>query len=322
MLDTLRKVKGAVATKDFVPVMTHFYIYEGRIQALDGRLAIDAPLPELPGVTAAIPAEKLIKAVDACTAEPTITIKDGVMMLKQGRLKVRLPVQPSEAFPKKDPDLHTADFATIGLLPMLRKIRPFIATDETRRWATGALLMPSGEAYATNNVSMLRVECPMLTALQVPINLPGHAIDELLRIGEEPISFGLSATSVTFYFHGDWWLTCQLINNSWPLETIAKLFADFPADLPPLPPGAFEALKTVASFAENPKLKAVELGNGAISTPEGQQSAAFEGFDFAPGLFNADYLQLVFEIATSFGGGEPSKFAGEGFTGLIIGMRR
>ena len=44
MLAALKFVQGAVARRDFVPALTHFYIADGFVKGYNGRIAICAPI--------------------------------------------------------------------------------------------------------------------------------------------------------------------------------------------------------------------------------------------------------------------------------------
>lgn len=321
MLEILKKVSSAVATKDLVPVMTHFCIGDGRIQAVDGRIAIDAPLPELAAYAFTVPAEKLIKAIDACTVEPTIKVTDTHMHINAGKLKVRLPILPADAFPRAKQVPSTIAITTQDLLPALRMAQPFIATDASRGFATGALLHPDGYVFGTNNVAMVRVECEAVKCLTEPCNLPLFAVEELIKIGDAPVSLGLRDNSLTLYYADGSWFNAQLNMLGWPLGTIASMFANWPQDLPTLPADAASAMATVANFSTDMHVSIICLGGGLISTPAGDQSAEVEGFDFTECRYDFTYLEPVFAIAETFGGASPARFSGPGFRGLITGMR-
>jgi DNA polymerase III sliding clamp (beta) subunit (PCNA family) len=321
MLATLRRVKGAVSTKDLIPAMTHFCIYSSRIQAMDGRIAIDAPLPELAGNEFAVPGEKLVKAIDLCSTEPSIKITDKTLTLTASSMKVRLPLLASESFPRQEPDLQTIELKDSNLIPTLKLIYPFIATDASKAWAIGSWLSPDGYALATNNVTLVQAECETLKQIPRGFNLPVYAIDELLRIGEEPVGLGIASNSVTFHFEGGWWLRAQLLSAEWPAASVSKLFSDWPESLPVISKDSAEALRKVATFCADSKLKIIKLGDGKIATIEGEQAAEIDGFDFDEGMFNADYLGEVFKIANRFGGGMPARFSGASVKGLITGYR-
>ena len=85
IIDALSKVYGAVAEKDIVPILTHFHLYEGRIQGTNGRLCIDTPCPEISGLDVTLPAESFMKAVKVHEHDPSLSIKDHSLIIRKNR---------------------------------------------------------------------------------------------------------------------------------------------------------------------------------------------------------------------------------------------
>ena len=75
-----RFVKGAVATKDFVPAMTHFRIEKGTVRSFNGNMAICSPIAL--DLECTPKAETLVRAISNCQEEVVLS------MTAKGRLKV------------------------------------------------------------------------------------------------------------------------------------------------------------------------------------------------------------------------------------------
>ena len=105
MIETLNIVKGAVANKAIVPVLTHFHIYDGRVQGSNGKLCIDAPLPELSALELTVPAVKFMQAVKACKGTPKLNVTPtGRLSVSSSTFRALLPLLPAESFPRSRPD--------------------------------------------------------------------------------------------------------------------------------------------------------------------------------------------------------------------------
>lgn len=314
MNNTLRLVRGSVSTKDFVPVLQCFHFYNGRVQGQNGRIAIDAPFPNLGDFT--VPAERFLKAVDACDDAPTVALTDGgKLSVRKGKFRALLPLGEHSAFP-----LATKEGALLsaggGFLPMLRKLRPFISDDASRPWSNGILLR-DGYAYATNNVIMART--PFAWDFG-DINLPVYAVDELLRIGEEPAELLLQESALTFVL-GDAWLRAQLLTGEWP-DVASRM--DVLEQGAPVPDGIAAAIEKILPFCPDPKLPEIVFSKDGISTAEGEHCAAVEGITLPAGRYRAEVLLLVLTVATHMNLAAypaPIAFEGDGVEGVFVGLR-
>ena len=322
MRDTLNLVRGAVSTKDLLPVLTHFHIYEGRVQGGNGRIAIDAPCPELAGFDCTVPAERFLKAVDACDGEPKLKLTDGgKLTVSKGKFRATLPLAKHEDFPRtaEVPKVNSfLDSVKLpALLPLLRGLYPFLGEDASRAWSCGAFLN-GGYAWATNNVALARKPCPVFQNTVLPI----FAIDELLRIGQEPTSIQSDENALWFYFEGGWWMRCQKLAGEWP--DVAKFM---PAEPPACgtPAAALrEAVRKVLPFCPDPKYPVVQTGPDGVGTLEGEMSAMVGAEGLPTGRFRAEPLLAVLDAAeaidlSTYPGA--CYWRGQGIDGVIVGLR-
>lgn len=313
MLSELNFVKGAVSTKDLIPVLTHFCFYQGRVQGGNGRLYMDAPGGIEEEIT--LPAGLLIKAINACTqndVQMKVT-KKGNFIISSGSFRASIPISP-DSYPVVKPE--GKEYPGTQIIPALRQLQGFIGTDASRAWACGVLFQ-DGYCYATNNVSMVRV--PVQWAAP-DINLPGATVNEILRT-ELPIdSVMVADNSVTFH-SGDRWIRSQLFDLAWP--EVASFFQG--RGFPGAPPGLLEAIEKVLPFCPDSKAPIIVLGEEGVSTADGEMSASVSGMSLPPGRYRAETLLLALSSCDQIDLGKypaPIPFSAPGgLEGVLVGVR-
>jgi hypothetical protein len=316
MINTLKFVRGSVSTKDLIPVLQCFHLYAGRIQGQNGKIAIDAPFQAFGVGDFTVPAERFLKAVDACDGEPTLNLTDGgKLTLKRKSFRATLPLGDHTTFPLATKSGELIELGG-GLLPALRLLRPFVSEDASRPWSTGILLR-DGYAYATNNIALVRTPLPWGFGA---VNLPVYAVDELLRIGQEPTAI-LQDNSALVFELGDAWLRAHLLMGEWPsIETKFEglTFGD------PVPPLLTNAIDKILPFCPDPKMPVIKFGENGVSTTEGDHSAAVGDIPLPDGSYRAEVLQLVLGVATHVDFAaypNPIGFSGNDIEGMFVGLR-
>jgi hypothetical protein len=297
MLTPLKIVYGAVDERALLSSMSHIHVYDGRVQATNGRLTIDAPIPELAGMTFSAPADKFVAAVTAAGDEPKVVLDGPVVRVSGGRFRSKIPTLGAE-WPRDNADPPSWELEE-PLLPVMARVRPFMADDATNVWATCLLLM-ADVAVATNNVIIIGSRCTLLTGTGVEqVAVPGWTVDEMLRLKQEPTAFGIDNGSITFYL-GDIWIKTRLVAAEWPAEKIASLLEMVKKNkkTPPVPEGLMSAVESVVPFCKTPKFPVVMLGPGGVSTEEHEYSAAVDGIALPEIACNAKLLTLVLKNAS------------------------
>lgn len=311
MINELQFVRGAVAKKDLVPVLTHFHIYDGRIQGTNGRIYIDHPSSIRGDFT--VPAERFLKAVDACDGSPVIKVGKKLSISK-GKFKALLPLGEHDAYPRSAPSGKKVNINGVPILDILRRLAPFIGEDASRPWACGVLFKDQ-YAYATNNVIIARTPCAL--ALN-GVNLPIFAINELLRIGNEPVSMKRSDNSITFEYHNGAWLKTALLSAEWP--DIEKMFTTTAKTK--VNKNLLVAVEKVIPFC--PGEPTVLLNKDGVSTEDGDMQAAVSGLKLPECRFRAEPLIAVLREAQYIDLDTypaPSPWLGKDVEGLIVGVR-
>lgn len=324
MLDTLKFVRGAVSSKDLVPVLTHFHIRDGRLQGQNGRVTIEAPCPQLAGLDVVVPADKFLRAVDACDGEPKITVKDGKMTVSRKRFRATLAVLGVDEYPEVSRTIDCGpDFQRSGegLINLLRKAQPFVSTDASRPWSC-SVLITEDTAFATNNVVLA---CFDFDWTKENLVLPDFAIDELLRIGIDPTWVGWDSKHFVAEYADGSWLSSRLVDGAWPdslraLERTCREETDWLA----VPGDMVDALAKLKPFFPNAKLPIVKLDSEGISTSEGQSSAVVGMEGLPPSAFRLESLSLVVSAARAW---NPARYPGpvpwraDGVVGMLSGVR-
>lgn len=327
MLDILNFVRGAVSGDDRVmPVLSYFCIYKGRIQGANGRISIDAPCPELK-LDAITPAEKLVRAIDNCTTSPSIQLTAaGRLSIRSEGFRAVLPTQGLDTFPTAKATNTNKLPIDAGLCDTLSKLRPFIATDAERAWASTVYFdAENGVAYASTNaaIAMMKVK-PFESSLQLPV----FAIDELLRIYTmegfgEPRSFAVDENSITFFWpKRDAWLKTQLIAAEWPTKT-AEQWMQTKAKMIKLPDNIGAEIERLLPFCPNPKHPVIHFDGALLSTSAGDSEASIElPVVIGKGAFHAENLRPMLQHADKMAITEKvGLFAGENFKGVMSLLR-
>lgn len=315
MIDALKFVQGAVAKKDYVQALTHFHIADGKIKGYNGSLALCSPIDLNLEV---IPkAQPFIKAIQTCRETVQLNMTPtGRLAIKSGGFKAYvdclegapLDIQPEGEEVRLDG----------GFLKALKVLNPFIAEDASRPWARG-IMFRGPSAYATNNVIL--VEYWLGYSFPVEVNIPKPAVQELLRIGEEPTHLQVCEHSVTFHFEGGQWLRTQTYSTQWPDMSKVLNREAAPA---PLPDGFFEALLDLAPFVDELG-RIFFLGTRMATTPAEGLGASCD-LDGLPeqGIFHVKQLQLLEGVVQKVDLTQypaPCLFYGDKLRGAVMGMR-
>lgn len=317
MLEDLRFVQGAVARKDYEPALTHFCIKDGKILGYNGAIALCTPT-DLP-LTCMPRAVPFVKAVQTCrdTVELHIT-PTGRLCVRSGGFTAYVDCLEDVDYPVVAPEGPVVELPDRNLLTSLSELAPFIGKDASRPWARGILLRGQS-AFATNNI--IAIEKWIGYTFPVDVNIPEEAVDELVRIGEEPTQIQIGTNSCTFHFPNGRWLRTQLLSTEWP--DVSRIL-DRPSTTIPVPEGFFRALEDLSPFVDD--LDHVYFLDEEVSTvPLDSVGANIKvpGVK-AGGCYNIKQLRrlegVLKEIDFSMFP-DPCLFYGDKIRGAIVGMR-
>lgn len=315
MLKSLKFVQGAVKKNVISPEMEHYRIADGRIVGYNGHMALSAPLPL--DIKANPKADLFFKAVQNCTDAASID------MTAAGRLAVR-----SGAFkafiPCLDDLVHTMN--PVGetyevpekFVAALRRVEPFVSEDASRPWSMGVYF--EGQLMmATNNVTLVQV----WAGKEMPkVNIPRFAVQEIIRIGEQPEALQSDGRSLTVHYADGRWLTTSVYDTEWPMGIVAKVFAA-EHEATPVAHGLFAAVEKLAPFIDG-KSAPLYFLDGRVATSLHEDDGAsidVEGLVGGP-CFNLKQMQSVGEVAKTVDWSlypGPCIFYGENLRGIILG---
>jgi len=315
MLKALKFVQGAVSKKDYQPALKHFRIKNGRITGYNGIVALSSPIDL--DIEATPHAGKLVKAIERCEVETALNLTaGGKLHIRSGQFRAYVDChEESEILDgivptgQSIPTVH-------NMLESFRSLAPFIATDASRPWANGILLR-GYSAFATNNI----IVAEYWLGHEVPdINLPVSAINELLRIKEEPIDIWLDENTATFFFEGDRWMRTQLLGPEWP-DVSQMLNSDM--ELYPFPENFFDTVEKLVPFVEEDGRVFFRAGRITTSPEEGAgASVEFDGLpDF--GAYHYKHLMSLRDVVTEINfttHPKPCPFRGSNLRGIFLGM--
>lgn len=277
MLNDLKFVQGAVAKKDYKPELTHFHIEDGRIFGFNGILAISTPTDL--AVSAAPKAVPFVKAVERIPEDTEIVLN----LTEAGRLSVRAGkfrayVECHEEAASLIRIQPAGDYVELpgGLLPVLKKLAPFMGEDATRPWARGVLLRGQS-AFATNNIVLVEHWLPLVFPDE--LILPAEAVKEMIRIGAEPVGVQLESAAITFHYESGAWIRTALIIGEWP--DLAKVL-NVEHNCQPMPEGFFDAVRRLDAFTT--KENHIFLRGGTIATSRHEGDGALMELDDFGGI--------------------------------------
>lgn len=318
MLESLKFVQGAVAKKDFLPALTHFRIANGHVLGFNGDIAISCPIAlDVEALPKAVP---FVRAIERCNEAAALHMTEGRRLcVESGAFKAFVDCYD----PAEEQVLRTVVpegtpmRAPACLLDAMTKLYPIIGIDASREWATGVLFR-GGSAYATNNVVVaqywLGEEFPLT------INVPKHAVQEVLRIGEQPTHLMVGERSITFFYEGNRWMRAQLYSTDWP--DIDNLLASvFGGDFLAVPTGFFEAVETLTPFLD--EVGRLHFRGGRIYTHAHDNEGASVAVQVPDGpCFGAKHLALLKGIAQAMDlTRQPAPFYGGNVRGVVLGLR-
>lgn len=314
MIEALKFVQGAVARKDYVQALTHFSIAGGFIRGFNGMIALCSPIDLDLEITPK--ATQLVKAIQACRGTVQLNMTPaGKLAVKSGSYRAFVECT-EEPYPAVEPDGVMYPLP-IPILPILKKLTPFVADDDSRRWARG-ILFRGQSAFATNNVVI--VEYWIGEALPVEVCIPKPAIQELLRIGNEPSSMQVGDKSITFHYPDGRWLRTQMYSADWP---DVQIVLDRVSNQKPFPDGFFQALKDVEPFVNDHNHLHL-LGTAISTVPVLGSGASVEMSICDIGVYNIEQLALLEGIADTIDFEmypAPCLFYGDRVRGALAGMK-
>lgn len=304
--------------------LAHYVITPGRVVSFDGQNTLSAPLPlditacpQMDTFDRALGAARKTGAVVSFSVAERLTIS-------AGRFRASVPMfAHPDRIAAQEPEGVGAPCAP-GFADLCRKLAPLTSTytDGARAW-TGALwITPHGSALATETHVLIEVPSPLRVGQA--IGIPRVSAARIGAIGVDPVGVQVARKSATFWYGDGRYLRTPLVDCDFPAAQVARIYAAAGTHAQPVPDGFFDALATVAPFA-NPALPAIVLdGSTVASGPRAEDATTVDvpGMSVARCSFNAQQLLALREFANAIDFGrwpQPCYWQGEQARGVIIG---
>jgi len=318
MKDAVTKIKSALASKDMGAFLNHYLIADGEILATDGR--ITAGYPSDCGVSALVPGPELEALVGRLADDLTVTAQENAIKLASGRMHGTIQTLPPDSVVFHRPEGEWRK-PPANFIEALRHARPFIADQSVQQWALCAC-MRSGAILASNNISLVMVECPGLES-DVDILLPSRAVDFVLGAKAPLTEYIVNENHAAFMWEDGLWLRAQLVIGAFPTAA-SNLLAQQTDTTVAFTKEWKKAYTSVAGISESiitiePERIVGGKGKARVEheTPMPELAASIH--------FNPKFLDNVVNVATHW---EPScypkpiPFRGPGLYGLVMGRQQ
>lgn len=317
MLNSLQFVQGAVAQKNHIPILQHFRIHDGYVRSHNGVLSLSAPIECDLSIQPV--ANTFVHAITLC--EDTVALYEtdtGRLAVTSGNFKAYIDTS-TDTLPQIEPQGDMIE--AVGLLEAVKALAPIMGEDASRPWSRGILFV-ANSAFATNNVVL--VEHWLKYPVSRPFGLPAMAINELLRIGEEPVGIQISKTRVTFHFKQDRNLTTSLLLiNNWP-NVKQLLQSKDSGELFEIDESFFKALQKLRPFTKD--TRPVWLNDNEVSTTASNKDGAHLILDTCHGMQGTWALDQILKLkgVADYVIWEhypkPCPFFGKVMRGIILGI--
>lgn len=297
----------SLITKEIgTPSETHVRLQSNWATASNGILALGHPIQN--EALYCCPQNKLLidalsKCTNEITFEPIISLSGmGQLSIKSGKLKAIIPCLAPDLINCIGPDepIATIDnrlkdgFEAVGMSTI----------ENNSQTIYNASILLNGQSIVGTDGKVL---IEYWHGIDLPKNLPipKNVIAPLLKSNKTLAQFGMSKTSVTFWYDDGAWIKSQLYAEEWP-DVSAIL--ERPSQQSTVPKGFFDGLDAIKGFTDS----AVYFGPGIVrSHSDDAAGASYEvpGLPAGP-IFNLKQLLMLkshietvdFQVAGPFTG--------------------
>lgn len=329
LVQALQQVKGAVAQKGFVPILTHVHIAGGAVLGYDSEIGIKAKLTTSiePGFN--VKADRFLALLERLEEEDIeLTVTKERITIACGRHTSHLQ-QIQEEFPKPTVTVKPEDWKEVpaGFKEAVERCLLGVSGDENNR-ALSSLYVAGDKVYGGDGKQIVRCTVPGLDV--APFMLPKKAVSELIRLGN-PKRVAVRDNLAVFDYVNLTFLARLRDGAEYPQAQFDSLFTKIgERTVTPLPDGLPTALVRLSLLTAEP-LKAVWLACKPLGlelsltsqSASGFELLAPEGATFPRKGMNADLAGPLLAYAENWGPGDdatsPFYFTGEtaGYEALL-----
>lgn len=323
MQDAVDWITDALSKKNIAKEMTHYRVENGEIRATDGRLVAGHPFPH-PGPFL-VPGAEFEKILRKFAVQPTIEVGEGNVVLKTSRARGTIQTLPLDKWDYGNINEDAWEDVPEGLVPTLRDLLPFVSDNATQPWALG-IALNHGYAYATNNVALAGVRCPMLG--EIAAILPVWAAQFVCDREEGLVEWCWTDHYLAFRWSNGAWMRSQLIDATFPDQAIQMILSAEQAVPSFAISTEFRALLDRAASLSDGLLHITSSGvkgsfGHATYEEDSEDSSTFESLGDLDTMWSSKYLLPVIKVAQHWSPEDwpKSKFRGERIFGWIAGRR-
>ncbi len=228
-------IKHAINKKEIDDRLSAIHCVGDKVQSYNGWITMEHPLKGMG--TFSVAQAGLFRAVEACSWEPDIKVTEKNVILKNGRVRLQLPI--TSDFIAQKPQRKNIQNCPEDLLDQLARVRPFISEDASRGWST-SVHIKNGYIHATNNMTIVRSPSTIAEC-----TIPVEVVDVLLKLKVPPVKYSMGMRTVYFEWGNRSWMQGNLIIEKWP--DFKELF-DKRAKVKRIPPNLLEAVQKLKYF--------------------------------------------------------------------------
>lgn len=316
LLEAVRFLSG-ITKDEGPPNECHILLSNKTATAFNGTVGAGCKIDE--DLYAAPNAKIFLSALSKCGDNYTLTQVDTKLVLKSGPFKANIPcIDPTLMyFPTPDPNMAPIDDSFKKAVELIEKVKP----ENGQRVVTLSFLLNGPSILATDGKILIEA----WHGLNMPTNIPvPKAIIPSICNTKKLTGFGLSNTTVTFFFEDESFIRSQLFADKWP--DVSHLI-DRPSNMKPVPKDLFKALDAIKDFSGN---GFVYFNDGKLQSHEiSEKGAEFdvEGLRKGP-VYSVKYLNLIKDMIDKvdfyvepegLGRGKICAFVGNNVRGILMG---
>lgn len=244
IIQALEFIKCAQSVKaNELPLKSHCRFMSNMVMAFDGNIAAGYPINEdLHGCPHTF---KLSNAFKRCKDTFSITKMDQNIIIKSGSFRTVVPCINEASIPYAAPDPQVG-IINDSLKEGLKALNPVIS-ESGDRVINVSVLLRNNSLVATDS----HIIFEYWHGIELPdgLTLPKQFVKAVCKINIPLVGVGVSPNSVTFHYENGAWLKTQIYQEKYPNVDRILDMGDYTL-AEAIQPGLFEAIKTIASFAD------------------------------------------------------------------------
>lgn len=263
-----------------------------------------------------IPAEELEAAIARMKGEPSIVLNGDHIVVKHGRLKSTIQIAVGEPPPLADMECEWKALPR-GFVDALKKAILFCGATG---W-TASVRLTDNRIVAINNRSGIDIAFPGLLVGNAK-HIATSSV-EFLAAADDPTAYACTENAILFRWPNERWAKLQLLASIMP-DQVDKIFEGAQGETPHAITNDWRlAFEDVAALADGD----IEIHSAGIEGRKGAGRAYIELPDptiTVRSRWSIKNLEPVIKIADSWNPNrwpDASPFAGNGFVGLVMGVR-